>query len=99
MRYYTTVTKIVYSTEFEKRSDIWLAYMKIDKFQIKEELIPSNWSELSNDDKYDFLNEGGHWESGFTDISEEQSIIIEEMPDCHGMHDEVCVSVMLSTNI
>jgi hypothetical protein len=96
MRYYTTATKIVFPTEFEKRSDVWLAYMKIDEFKIDEGLLPANWSELTNDEKYDFLNEGGYWQSGFSDISDEQSAIIETMPECHGMHDEVCVSVMLS---
>lgn len=96
MRYYTTATKIVFPTEFEKRSDVWLAYMKIDEFKIDEDLLPANWSELTNDEKYDFLNEGGYWQSGFSDISDEQSAIIETMPECHGMHDEVCVSVMLS---
>ena len=70
--------------------------MKIDEFKIDEDLLPANWSELSNDDKYDFLNEGGYWQSGFSDITDEQSVIIETMPECHGMHDEVCVSVMLS---
>jgi hypothetical protein len=73
---------------------------KWDYFYIEEELVPADWSTTSLDDKYDFLNEGGYWHSGYTtDVINEYGKIVDvdENGDA-GEQDEVVCSCEIVPN-
>ena len=66
---------------------------KWDYFYMENEsLLPSTWLDMTMDEKYDFLNNGGYWTKGHWEISPEQDEFIEEN-DLGGSQKEVVVSI------
>ena len=71
---------------------------KYDNFYISDAgLLPKNWDEMSGDAKYDWANEGGHWMSGFWEITENQEKFIE-LNELEGSQDEVVVEYEVIAN-
>jgi hypothetical protein len=54
------------------------AYDKYDYFLIKDEDLPDTWKEFKPEDFYDFLNEGGHWNKGWQEITRDHETWIED---------------------
>jgi hypothetical protein len=48
---------------------------------------------LSFDDKYDYVNEHGHWVSGESEISDEQETWLDNNSDQHGLQSETVIAI------
>jgi hypothetical protein len=89
-----TITEIRFPEEIQAKCEFSLTHWKYDHFWVDDDsTLPANWSELSNDDKYDFLNNNGYWDSGALDISAKQEKWLKKHDEVAGMHDEVVVKL------
>lgn len=82
MKLFQTTTLLTY-----KRISLY----KYDTFAMdNDEALPDNWETMTLDEKYDYLNDNGYWQEGWTDDGIDSPLIDENE---RGLHTEECVFI------
>lgn len=82
MKLFQTTTLLTYS-----RTHLY----KYDTFAVGDgEILPTTWDEMTPDEKYDHLNNGGYWVEGWWDAGIDSPLIDDTE---RGNHTEECVYI------
>lgn len=68
-------------------------YAKWDYFLIEDEQLPDAWKTFEPEEFYDFLNEGGFWNKGWQEITDEVQHWLDTHDDQCGLQSEVAKEV------